>query len=46
MRRVKGAVFPEFGARAPCGFQKIDDDAPHGGCVMALPGSVMSVSSD
>ena len=29
---VKGAVFAEFGARAPCGFQKIDDDAPHGGC--------------
>jgi len=33
---VKGAVFPEFGARAPCGFQKIDNAAPHGGA-MALP---------
>ena len=29
---VKGAVFPEFGARAPCGFQKIVNAAPHGGC--------------
>jgi hypothetical protein len=41
---VKGAVFPEFGVRAPCGFQKIANTTPHGGC-MALPG-VMSVSSD
>src|SRR5258706_12672482 len=28
---VKGAIFPEFGARAPCGFQKIDNPTPHGG---------------
>jgi hypothetical protein len=32
---VKGAVFPEFDARAPCGFEKIDKAAPIGG-VMAL----------
>ena len=32
---VKGAVFPEFGARTPCGFQKIANAAPHRG-VMAL----------
>ena len=29
---VKWAVFPEFGARAPCGFQKIANATPHGGC--------------
>jgi len=33
---VKGAVFPEFGARAPCGFQKSTTTPPMGG-VMAPP---------
>ena len=33
---VKGAVFPEFGARHPCGWKKIDDTTPHGGCMACL----------
>jgi len=39
---VKGAVFPEFDARAPCGFEKIDKAAPIGGCYgpTALSGEV------
>ena len=33
---VKWAVFPEFGARDPCGFKKIANATPMGG-VMDLP---------
>ena len=29
---VKWAVFPDLGARAPCGFQKTANATPHGGC--------------
>ena len=41
---VKGAVFPEFGARAPCGFQKIANAAPHGGCMACLVEAIHAIN--